>query len=353
MTQITPPLESTAIIKNLRNHLAGRAVGISNDQALLEEILKIFFCVRLYPTHYRDQQELLIQAKRVREDFAKIKKDNPDLYENSDEVLLDPRSINYTVEALKALDVSSNKRKIDAVAHLYQAFIGNHIRGQEGQFFTPTVAIDFLVAAVDPQPDWKIIDTACGACSFLSTIYLHLLDNHPEEAAQKFVKSNMFGIEKDKGLSRLAKIHLTLLTKEAPQIINGDSLLVNKNKSSEHVEDNYFDLVITNPPFGSKIKAADPETSIHYDLGYKWEKEEKDYYEKCKEDYLKDFDFYSSDFGNLSTLFLFLILAVRLENLTLSRVSLFKRSELLINLSAIKYLTSNSEVLSYQRFKLR
>jgi len=277
MSQNTFSLESTSIIRDLRNHLAGRAVGISNDKALLEEILKIFFCVRLFPERYLGQQDFLTQAKVVRDDFTKIKKNNPDLYEKRDEILLDPRSINYTIEAIKALELSNAKRKIDVVSSLYQAFIGNHIRGQEGQFFTPIVAIDFLVAAVDPKPNWKIIDTACGSCSFLSAIYLHLVNNHSEEKVRKFIKSNLFGIEKDKELSKLAKIHLALLMGESPQIINDDSLLVKKDGTSEHVDDGYFDLVITNPPFGSRIRAADSETAAKYELGYKWEKTEKNY----------------------------------------------------------------------------
>ena len=260
-------LEPSAIIRNIRNYLAGRAVGMSRDEALLEEVLKVFFCLS-DTVEKRISEDIFENSKVFRAEFTKIRSKFPDFYGPDEELLLDPHSIDYVAQGLRQLR-EFQKHNIDVVASLYQVFIGNHIRGQEGQFFTPKVAVDFLVRAVDPKPTWKIIDTACGACSFLTATYLYLKERYPEKDVQSFVKNNMFGIEKDKKLARLAKIHLTLLTGEVAHIYDGDSLLVG-NPDLPKIKDGYFDLVITNPPFGSKIKSIDEETAKQYTVSYKW-----------------------------------------------------------------------------------
>lgn len=262
--------EPTAIIKDMRNFLAGRAAGISRDEALLEEVLKIYFCLNSSKNH-QPGEDIFEYAKTVRGEFSKIKKIFTDLYRSDEELLLDPHSIHYVANGLKQLKQFENKNT-DTIALLYQAFIGNQIRGQEGQFFTPKVAVDFLVRAVDPKPSWRIIDTACGACSFLTSTYFYLKEKYPEAEVRSFVQNNLFGIEKDHKLARLAKIHLALLTGETPNIFEGDSLLIEK-EYLPHIKDNYFDLIITNPPFGSKIKSIDDETAKKYSVSYKWAEE--------------------------------------------------------------------------------
>lgn len=262
------PEEPVAIIREIRNYLAGRTSGISRDEALLEEVLKILFCLINFPETKLAGEEFET-AREVRGEFSRLKSKLSDFYGVNEEILLDPKSIQYVADGLLKI-LSHKARQIDIVASLYQAFIGGSIRGQEGQFFTPRVAVDFLVKAVAPKSDTKIIDTACGACSFLTQSYVHVLDNYGIDEAKSFAQSFLFGIEKDEKLTRLAKIHLYVLTQEIGNIYNADSLLKHDGHLPK-IKDGSFDVVITNPPFGARIKSADEETSALYELGYKWE----------------------------------------------------------------------------------
>nr|MDD5710749.1 N-6 DNA methylase [Candidatus Colwellbacteria bacterium] len=264
----TFPEEPTAIIKELRNYLAGRTSGISRDEALLEEVLKVLFCLINFPQTKLPEEEFET-AKEIRAEFSRLKSKLNGFYGSDEEILLDPKSIQYVAEGLRKI-LNNMKREIDIVANLYQAFIGGSIRGQEGQFFTPRVAVDFLVKAVGVKSSWKVIDTACGACSFLTRSYTQVLKKEGPEEAKNFAKKNLFGIEKDEKLSRLARIHLYVLTQELGNINNADSLLIKKGYLT-NIRDGDFDLVITNPPFGARIKSADEETSSKYELGHKWE----------------------------------------------------------------------------------
>lgn len=273
------PEEPKAILREIRNFLAGRAVGITRDEGLLEEVIKVLFCLK---SSFLQSNSLtgdeVENAMLLRKAFKQITLDYPEFYDKSDEILLDPQSLSYVAEGLKTA-IDYKDKNFDIVGDCYELFIGNSIKGQEGQFFTPSVAVDFLIKAVDPKPNWKIIDTACGASGFLSALYLHFCNKYSKTVANTFVKNNLFGIEKDSILTRLGKIHLALLSGESTQVFNGDSLAMKGENGLSSIRDGEFDLIITNPPFGAKIKSANDETLYKFDLSYKWT-EFNDKYEK-------------------------------------------------------------------------
>jgi len=263
------------ILQNIRNYLAGRTIGITRDESLLEEILKILFCIK-FNKNIEISDDSYKNAKVFRNIFSNVKESSKDFFNDEDELLLDPKSLDYVIKELIKIE-SNNKQNIDLVAKCYEIFIGNVIKGQDGQFFTPNVAVEFLVNAVNPKPTWKIIDTACGSSGFLSYLFLFFLKKYPENELLEFVKNNLYGIEKDSYLKKLGWVHLKLLTGVDPNIINGDSLAFKGEPSLDYLKNLKFDLVITNPPFGSKIKAVDKTTQKEFDLGYKWIENNKNF----------------------------------------------------------------------------
>jgi type I restriction enzyme M protein len=250
--------EPVKIIHEIRNYLAGQAHGITRDSALLEEVIKIYFCIRFgnIQKKYSDSVDL---SKDIRNQFKEIKKMFPELYSVDEEILIDPYSVNFVYEALNKLE-KTTKRKVDILSHLYEIFVGEDIKGKEGQFFTPKVAVDFLVDAVGPKSNWKIADTACGACSFLTASVLYMSRSESPDVIKKL---KLTGIEKDQRLVRLAKIHLALMT-------GNTKIDVRCEDSLKEFEENIFDLIVTNPPFGSKIIAANSDTLKKYELSHKW-----------------------------------------------------------------------------------
>ena len=120
---IAQNVEPTNAIKEIRNYLAGRAVGISRDEALLEEVLKVLFA--LSGIDEADVPEDSLEfAKLVRTKFSQVKGELREFYQNDDELLLDPESIFFVSTRLLQLKRVDD---FDEVAALYQAFIGNQV----------------------------------------------------------------------------------------------------------------------------------------------------------------------------------------------------------------------------------
>lgn len=260
--------------RDLRNYLAGQHFGATRDEALLEELLKCLFC-KLYGEmgHVAPVEldaEPFTLAKHVRSVFAKVRRDFPDLYAKDTELLLDPEAIAQVMRecAFSLVDAAS-----DPIGDAFEVFVGSESRGRSGQFFTPRSVTDLLIEAVDPKPGETIIDPACGAGGFLTSAARHFLEKgvKPSELGP-LVSEHFYGIDKDEYLTKLARLHIALLTTGHPKVHCADSVAL-KNGSPNFRKElpaEGFDVLVTNPPFGVRIVAANPEVLRSFDLARKW-----------------------------------------------------------------------------------
>ncbi len=121
-----------------------------------------------------------------------------------------------------------------------------------GQYFTPRLLIQSIVRCMKPDPrahgEFTICDPACGTGGFLMCSYEWFMDETKEaieRALQKRLKAGTyFGQELVERPRRLALMNLYLHGLE-PHIKLGDSIY-------EVPEGQRFDVVLTNPPFGTK-----------------------------------------------------------------------------------------------------
>jgi type I restriction enzyme M protein len=131
-------LDNKDAFRQIRNYLAGRFVGATRDEILLKEVLKCLFC-KVYLKGFGDDlhvpEETETLAERYRHVFAELRSFLPAVFDDEDELLLDPTSLAYVDEVLETMDISGWDR--DPFGDAYEAFMGSHARGQEGQFFTP------------------------------------------------------------------------------------------------------------------------------------------------------------------------------------------------------------------------
>ena len=253
----------------IRNYLAGRAIGITRDVALLHEVVKCLFIKThfLQNTENCSDEEL---SKLYRTAFQKVKAASHHIFDHDDELLLDPNSIAFIDSVLSKVDLVDPLN--DPLSELYQVFISSEVRGAEGQFFTPTEAVKWLVEAINPQSGEKIIDPACGAGSFLSFSARHL---RAAGASPLGINNALYGIEKDKYLSTLANTHVALTTLNPSHVICADSI-ERKTDSEELIPfelDEQFDIVFANPPFGAKIRMGSENARSTFDLAYKWKRD--------------------------------------------------------------------------------
>ena len=121
-----------------------------------------------------------------------------------------------------------------------------------GQYFTPRLLIKAIVRCMKPDPrlsrDFKIDDPACGTGGFLVASYEWLLDQSSgsldRDAAKRIRTQTYFGQDIDPEPRRLAVMNLYLHQVE-PHIERKDSIY--ETPPAER-----FDVVLTNPPFGTK-----------------------------------------------------------------------------------------------------
>lgn len=123
-----------------------------------------------------------------------------------------------------------------------------------GQYFTPRILIQSIVRCMKPDPrkkaDFTICDPACGTGGFLVCSYEWLLEQTGGGALERDVALRVmkgktyFGQELVARPRRLALMNLFLHNVE-PVIKFGDSIY-------ENPDSRRFDVVLTNPPFGTK-----------------------------------------------------------------------------------------------------
>ena len=158
--------------------------------------------------------------------------------------------------------VSLSKSPAHVLGEAFQALIGPQLRGEKGQFFTPQSLVAAMVEILDPQPGEAVIDPACGTGGFLTEAHVH----QTRRASTEEPLGPLMGVDKDADLARLASTLLRVATQDRAMIENANSLDVSHWESRWET----FDVVLTNPPFGSKIGIKDQSVLAQYAFGHQW-----------------------------------------------------------------------------------
>src|SRR6266550_1296839 len=128
-----------------------------------------------------------------------------------------------------------------------------------GQYFTPRLLIQSIVRCIRPDPrkakDFTISDPACGTGGFLVAAYEWLVEQTKgaldRELARRVRRGTYFGQDLVERPRRLALMNLHLHGIE-PVIGLGDSIY-------QPPPTDRYDIVLTNPPFGTKGANQAPE----------------------------------------------------------------------------------------------
>jgi type I restriction enzyme M protein len=216
-------------------------------------------------------------SKLYRRAFTVAREALVGVFDSGTEIELDPVAIEYVDRQLSSLDFENERA--DIFSEVYEVFGGTGVKASEGQFFTPRVAVDLLIDIVDPSPGSLVCDPACGAGGFLAGMAKRWLS---KGTSTKVVLESLFGCDKDSYLVRLTTGQLALLLDKLPNVVCGDSL-AQITPSGQPFTFPACDFVLTNPPFGSKIVAADSTTLDKFQLARIWRKSGDDSYHKVSE----------------------------------------------------------------------
>jgi type I restriction enzyme M protein len=269
------PINNLKIIfREVRDYFAGNVTGITRDEKIAQNIMRLLFC-KIFDEKTTKDRELVQFANRPNESikdfsnrisilFEKVKTTYLDIFELDEVIEINGNDLSFIVSKLETYFLIDANR--DIIADAFEELIGTAFRGGEGQFFTPRNVVQMMIDMMKPQSGEKIIDPACGSGGFLA----HILQN---QLQKKITNNHISGLDKDLFLSKLAKIYLTLLGESKYHVFCENSL-ENPTKWNEetqkHIKPGTFDLVLTNPPFGAKIPVIGADLLKQYELAHYW-----------------------------------------------------------------------------------
>ena len=224
------------------------------------------------------------------------------VFEEAETITLDAKSVAWVVGQLEHYSLSRTDK--DVVGAAFEVFAESKLVGEKGEFFTPREVVRTAVALVDPQPGQRILDPACGSGGFL--IYAlervwQAMDGMPryrgspnlDHEKQEIAQRCFFGIDKETDLVKIAKAYMAIAGDGRGGIVQENTLHA-ATEFQGRARDLFtqsgtfkkFDIIFTNPPFGSKIKVLKDEAA-QFALGHSWSRDGDHYTQTSK---VKDTD---------------------------------------------------------------
>lgn len=305
--------------------------GFQKEKAFFE-LLKIIFCKIADEKNIPHALEFFVKseelvdpdgqhacATRIRRIFERVKLTYPQIFGPSDTIELQPRSLARIVSEIQFFSLLTSD--IDIKGKAYEEVVGSNLKGDRGQFFTPRNVMKMAVEMLNPTISERTLDPACGTGGFLVSSMLQGLENlkeafrgdygdeintWPHEVRSQFdariadiARTSYFGFDISPELVRAAKMNMVMNNDGSGNMLQADSLLPPfrwsqhfreslakaVNSGAESVADKIdperltsaqdialFDVILTNPPFGSKIVIRDQEVLEQYDLAHIWER---------------------------------------------------------------------------------
>lgn len=229
--------------------------------------------------------------EKTKEDFAK---DN--LFDPNETIRIRETSFEKIVEELQVYNLSTTSDDVKGIA--FEKFLGRTFRGELGQFFTPRTIVDFMVSVLDPQEGEYICDPCCGSGGFLIRAFEYVREQIESELEQRkeevkdqlipdyyddlkpeeqetidakvsdaFSKMNfevdinnprgrlrslsfdcIYGTDANPRMARTAKMNMIMHGDGHGGVHHHDGLL-----NVNGIWDGRFDVILTNPPFGSRV----------------------------------------------------------------------------------------------------
>jgi type I restriction enzyme M protein len=233
-----------------------------------------------YQFQRRDGESAEELAARIHKLYKAEQELEPDVF--TDQINVEPPVLAHCVEHLEG--ISLDRTELDTKGVAFEEFMGGFFKGDFGQYFTPRELIAFAVEILNPDRKDLVLDPACGSGGFL----LYALDHVRREAGQRkkpgtvehfkywhdFAAKNLFGIEINEALTRVAKMNMIINEDGHTHVVGHDALdffqrpmatdgkplgpnreyILDKNRN---LKPGNFDLVLTNPPFGSVVKRTE------------------------------------------------------------------------------------------------
>ncbi len=239
-----------------------------------------------------------------------------DLFAETDQLEISEATFRRIVKKLERFDLSKTSDDIKGLA--FEKFLGTTFRGELGQYFTPRPVVEFMVNLLNPQEGELICDPAAGSGGFLIRAFEHVRDQiaadiqHQKDAARTAIEARnltsnkeeeriaeafarlnqellpsdtnnkpsdtrvgrlawncIFGCDAEPRAARTAKMNMIMHGDGHGGIHYHDGLVDINGVFPER-----FDVVMTNPPFGSNVGSdqqlgSGEDTRVPEDAAYR------------------------------------------------------------------------------------
>ncbi len=185
-----------------------------------------------------------------------------DIFRNAFLKFRDGRILTMFLTDINEFEYSHSEELGNAFEYLLQCM---GTQGENGQFRTPRHIIDFIIACLNPQPNERILDPACGTGGFLVSAYKHILAQHTSadsalpgdllaHSQRQKLYRNLTGYDITDLMVKLSKVNLFLHGFPDPAIHIYDTL------SNDARWDEKADVIAANPPFMTPKGGVTPHT---------------------------------------------------------------------------------------------
>jgi type I restriction enzyme M protein len=159
-------------------------------------------------------------------------------------------------EVLAPIRIVSSSHEV--IQTFYMHFAKHLYKWDLAQFFTPITVCDFMAQVLAPRFGQHIKDPACGSADFLVSAYRIGSQFDPNYAQA------VWGTDNSENAVQVAVLNMLLNGDGKTNLVREDSL---ENISKD---EDKFDMLICNPPFGMKIVEKRRSVLANFDLGYEW-----------------------------------------------------------------------------------
>ncbi len=267
---------------SINNHLYGKLKYADTDtRARSKEIINLLLCklvdeinkspedeMEIYIREGETEKELL---ERIQTFFQlNVKKKYPNVMGENEQITLNKDLLFIIIKELGQISLLESSK--DILSDAFEIFVSKMLKDEGGQFFTPPNIVKFMVNYLDPEEDSKVLDPACGHGGFLLETKDLLWSKIDYEQKKVKIISNLHGIDKDLFLARICKLYLEILSGGKSNVFCEDSLdpFSYREQAKKIIKNNYFDSILTNPPFGAKIPINNKELLNEYEFGHIW-----------------------------------------------------------------------------------
>lgn len=252
-------------------------------------------------------------AKRIKGLFEELKSDElfKEVFDGNEQIGLSERGIAYVAAQLSKY--SFLDATVDVKGTAYETIVSNTLKQEAGQFFTPRNIIKCMVQMMNPTVNTRVLDPACGSGGFLVMVLDHVRHQiakniYPDASdaileaksnsdlvvvkIRQYAEKMIFGFDFDPDLRKAARMNMVMAGDGHANVFNINSLeypngslpdvprvgeavkrsidkVQDKDLDSAFSKDSAFgkfDMIFTNPPFGSKVAVA-PAIAANYSIG--------------------------------------------------------------------------------------